>query len=555
MAAVVAAGASVVVLAIRTHSALTTPLSLPTGIEGPPVHAIWKVQNGRPLYEAPDRPPYPLTLYNRGFYVTYAATLSAAGMHDDDMVTGGRLLTLLFAVAGAGLHWWMLGRCGGPGDRAGRTWAGASVVLTWFGAVTVWWPLSVRPDVPAMAMVTGATAAVLAWVRRPAGWKLATASVLFLAAWSFKQSAVLTAAGVGAWLVLGRRDLRAAAWLAAPFAIGAGAMFAAGDDAYVANVLVAPTLNQVILADGLKRLAETVVPNPLPFAFVPVAAWLLWSAGAVRSGESTSPSPPSSAEGAGPEGSPGPTVVPPASDVGSAVAPVAAELVPVAWAATVAGVAGFVALCKEGSSRNQLFEFLLLATTAAVLLWGRLRQAGPVIRRRGMVAAAVAAAGMAVMPVLQLAFPTGLGPRLHWRLRLATAEQTAGRQALARFVAGLPRPVLIEDDILGQPWHAGGGGEGTTWMPDHVYLGGAERTGRIREPARRVLAGGRFAAVLAVRGDPLWQAAVDAGWRPVPMPAGMEAPPSAGTGHPQAGMTLFLPPSGSRGGAAGTTGS
>src|SRR6185295_14321704 len=74
--------------------------------------------------------------------------------------------------------------------------------------------------------------------------RLAPASLFFYLAWAFKQSAVLTLAGVCLHFVVARRSIRDTALVVAPFGVLAGITIAVGGSAYRYNVLVAPSIAQ-----------------------------------------------------------------------------------------------------------------------------------------------------------------------------------------------------------------------------------------------------------------------------------------------------------------------
>src|SRR5206468_6600055 len=57
-----------------------------TGAESLPIYSIWEVQNRIPLYQWPFKDFYQLTLYNFGFYYTYAFTLNLLHAHGPEIL-------------------------------------------------------------------------------------------------------------------------------------------------------------------------------------------------------------------------------------------------------------------------------------------------------------------------------------------------------------------------------------------------------------------------------------------------------------------------------------
>src|SRR2546423_12135804 len=71
----------------------------------------------------------------------------------------------------------------------------------------------------------------------------------------------------------------------------------------------------------------------------------------------------------------------------------------------------------------------------------------------GRTAAVALAAWGAVLPMLTLLFPQGLTRRVPWNL-VYTREQIAQRQTMVEALRAAPRPLLIVDEVLSQPWNA-----------------------------------------------------------------------------------------------------
>ncbi|MDR3773950.1 MAG: hypothetical protein P4L26_11415 [Terracidiphilus sp.] len=201
------------------------------------IYSIWKGMRHLPVYEWPFAFPFSLSLYNYLFYEFYAAVLRMIGAWDAGIETWGRLLTSLFAFVGAFAQWRLIG------NRLNLR--GARSLLSFLFALGLWlstsivryWALTIRPDLPAAALVMAAFWMVL----RPSRFNFALAGVFFYLAWSFKQSAVLTLAAVCLFLLFHKR-WRDLSVLAGVFAVLSGATILLGTPEYRFSVLVAPRL-------------------------------------------------------------------------------------------------------------------------------------------------------------------------------------------------------------------------------------------------------------------------------------------------------------------------
>ena len=126
------------------------PLCITEGAEGPTIYPVWKVQAGRPLYEATFEAPYAITWYNFLFYYFYSTILNLLGAHGEKILLVARLITLALAALGAVGHRLVIRRVAGRGGPLFEFAASALVAVSWFGTnYTAWWALSIRPDVGA----------------------------------------------------------------------------------------------------------------------------------------------------------------------------------------------------------------------------------------------------------------------------------------------------------------------------------------------------------------------------------------------------------------------
>jgi hypothetical protein len=208
-----------------------------TSVESPMIDSIWRCMHHRPVYAWPFTFPFSLSLYNYLFYNAYARVLTLIGAWDAGILTWGRQLTLLFALAG-GLAQWRL-------VRSLLKLRGAASALSLLLSVGLWlctslvkyWAIAIRPDMAAAALVM-----IALWiiVRQPR-FAFAYAGVLLYLAWAFKQSVVLAFASLCLWLLLKKR-WRDLAMLAAVFAALVAATLLLGTPEYRFSILVAPQM-------------------------------------------------------------------------------------------------------------------------------------------------------------------------------------------------------------------------------------------------------------------------------------------------------------------------
>lgn len=481
LAAVLALNA--VVFAVRLTSVIHSyRLFITEGAEGPHVYAIWRAVHGYPLYEWPDQPFFTLTFYNFLFYRTYAVVLRVLGTDGEGILFGGRLITLAFALGGCFAYRGLLLDLanGGRGDAYTRAYASLLAPVLWLGTnFTAWWALSIRPDVPAVALATMGLWVLVRALRSNRLAPVALASAAFGLAWTFKQSTVLTFGAATLYLVALRRDLLRAALLASPFAILAAATLLLGGPAFRYNVITAPALSGFSWTQAAAIAGRVALQNAYVWVF-PVLGW--WWLRRER----------------------------PVEQPGARRDDVEA-LLPVV--ALVALLAGLVALGREGSNKNHLLEgYLVTGLVASRTLFALRARAGSPSAQRGAVAAAALLVPMIVFPALQLALPNRFGVT-----RLATAEMRAAKRELARRVDALPKPAVVLDDVLAQPWHSSGGRYPAVVL-DNVWFDIAARRGMLRHGGpETLLTRGLARSALVPAGGPYYRAAQAAGWSCEPL--------------------------------------
>lgn len=240
------------------------------------IYSTWKGMCHLPVYEWPFAFPFSLTLYNYLFYEFYSAVLRMIGAWDAGIETWGRLLTSLFAFLGAIAQWRLIENR--LNLRGARSFLSLLFALgLWLSTSMVrYWALTIRPNLPAAALVMVAFWMVL----RPSRFNFAFAGVFFYLAWSFKQSAVLTLAAVCLFLLFHKR-WRDLSILAGVFAVLTGATILFGTPEYRFSVLVAPRLIHSAFSFPVlgRALAHPLITN-FYWMIAPVA--LLLAAGARR---------------------------------------------------------------------------------------------------------------------------------------------------------------------------------------------------------------------------------------------------------------------------------
>lgn len=457
-----AALGAALVFAVRVQSLSTCWRGTITeGRESPGLYALWRLVHGHRLYEWPDRPPYSITFYNFGFYESYAAVLRVLGVDGEGLLAVSRLLTLLCSTVGCVLFVRVAGRLGKPSGPLLRTALAGLAFVVWFGTQFVsWWALAVRPDVGAAALALAGLGVVLDALRseRVPVARLVAASLLFFAAWSFKQSCVWTFASLVLGLLLLRRRVEALC-LAGPWAMLVMSSLVVGGELYRYNILTAPAASAFRIGLLVENLKRTLPQNlwifgyPLSVAFLNRRQFREWFR----------------------------------------ALPEADRLV--LGAALLATSLGTLALGREGSNKNHLFEGYVLAALAS---WSALvREKGALVRpavERGLALLLLPTVGM---PFVQLLGVSGTG-----RVVQCTPSQRAELSELATAVAALPKPLYAEDEVLSLPWNSTDN-RYPALVVDSTWYGIAEREGLVPPHLfRRLMASGRFRSAVLVDGYP-----------------------------------------------------
>lgn len=440
-----------------------------TGEEGVVINGVWKAANGFPIYQMPDRDPFELSLYNYLFFWSYGGLAAWLGLDGDALVTFCRLLTLASAALGAFAQWRILVMALGSVTRRESAVIILLSLLTWYGTFYMnWWLVSVRPDVPAVALAMAGLWWFLASLRTGARWwPIIPAILAFYAAWAFKQSVVwtLTGAVAGALIVVTCR--RQALLLAIPVAVAFAVTLALGTEAYRYQIVTAPTLNRIIFLDSIDRFFALIPPLALfwVFAAIPLAA---------RGAPKLFRTP----------------FVSPLDEHGTIVR----RILIVICAVTVP--LGFIAVGKEGSGRNHLMEAVVaLSTLAAIHLIQIMRTADSPTRSKALWLAAVLGISLCLRPL-----HSALGAE--WQgLRVGNNADVVWHRQLATFMRELPKPVYMTDEIQAQAWNSTTG-DRPGQIVDAVYYFAAKRSDKlIGGGLPSMFSQRQFAAILIPDGD------------------------------------------------------
>ncbi len=364
------------------------------------VYAVWKGMHHLPVYEWPLNFPYSLALYNFLTYKLYAFVLQSIGAWDAGILLWGRLFTSLFAVVGAIAQWRLLKN---QLNLRGRlSWLSFLFALgLWVSTSMIhYWSLTLRPDLPAAAMVMIALWMV---VRQPR-FGFAIAGVFAYLAWAFKQSAVMALVAVCLYLLFHKRwrDLFV---LASVFAVLTAATLLLGTPEYRFDVLTAPrVIKSLFSLPALWRAASRPLLANAYWLAAPFA-WLL----AAR-----------------------------ARRLDSAV-----RLLLTVFVFTL--LVAMAGMGTSGGADNYMFEAFAAGSTLLQIA---------VFAAPAWVVTALLVAGC-LQPALQLAM-IPRGPDLFGTIRLANASQFANARAVTEQLEHLKRPIFTPDQTFSLPWFSSG---------------------------------------------------------------------------------------------------
>lgn len=505
---------TVAVLAVRTRSVLGPEgrYLATSGGEPGSIYNTLKALRGLPLYEDPCDPPYyPTTLYNVGFYRFYAAAAWPFRHDFGSLVIAFRLVTLGFAVlclgslVGVSTRVWNR-RAPGARPRLAGLAMGLAGVATFFGPLVGWWVLTARPDIGAAAFAGIALLSIMGLSADRPRLAAALAGTCLAAAWSFKQSSVLIAAGLVLAALARRRYVPAVLILLPLVLTAATCLLVLGPD-YRANTVWAASLSAFSLQNLARMAAQVALKGGLPLVASAAVVAVLHRIDWVRPEE---------------------------------------RLALVAcWLTTLAG--GLITCCRSGSEANYFFELWvvvsLLVMIGAKLVLDSPALAGGLARSRpaGLLVAALATAS-AAWAGLDVARLSGLGDGRLGKIRLTLAPDQVAEidraRELAREAGG---EVFCQPALSGLAW------EPPLPAPvfeDYAYFHrpAAERGLLKGDGLRGLLGRHRYRLIiLETRSEEFLAAAGAAGYvrRPGWKYIALLDPPPAGRRSPVAAVTMF----------------
>lgn len=397
-----------------------------TGFEEFNLYHLWKAAEGHPLYEWPERDNYTPTHYNAAFYHAYAAWTRLWGARGEETVACARWLTPFFAVLGMLMQAHLLRQLAPETSRGSGLWRWGIAFLTWFGPTFgAWWVWSVRADIPAVVLsLTGFASVLRAREQGGLRWWLA-GSLLFFAAWSFKQYVVWIYAGAILHVVLFGGGWRVVAALLLPFGLLTLAAFYLGGDVYLHSLLVVPGYYRWLPPMTLELLSQAILFNTFFWLCALGALVVLVRRSSV-------------------------------DDI---------DIVERRWriAAVVSVPAlgmGIVQLTPPGSNINNMLEGFVMVGLLGGAWWLR---RWPERSKWLPAAGAVALLSMAPLTAVQLALGAQGIPIFTVKERSVgnviklNAAQLDQRRRFGEWMRTLPRPVWIDDAMLQLPWFTTGG--------------------------------------------------------------------------------------------------
>ncbi|HEV3271019.1 MAG TPA: hypothetical protein VGZ93_02455 [Candidatus Methylacidiphilales bacterium] len=458
-----------------------------TGSESLPVYSIWEVQEGHPLYQWPYKDFYQLTLYNFGFYYSYAFVLGLFHIHGPEILLYGRLLTAFLSLVGVIVQTRLIkaALCRPvSGLEEAATWLIS--FCTWFNSyLPGYYDLSVRSDVLAVLLCAMATLFFLRYLRGEKGMWLLAAALVWILAWCVKQSSIFSLIGVGFYLLLFRK-WKALSILVLLYGLATGSILLLGSPEYRWNILTAPRVDPWTLSTGLLLLLRGVAYSLFTWSALFTFPLLLKIE--------------SRAE---PQGKLRNLIdrMRPGGDL-SAIAVLACIVI-------AGGPAAALTLCRKGGSLNYMFEVFVMASSLSYILFLRLgsRCEAPAARRLGYLAGGLLLS-MCVFPLAQIALQR-IGP-----MERASRQDFIEKREFASFLISLPKPLLISDEIWNLPWFAGDNHGPLVkldpiWYPDALDKG-LIQDGGIDGLIRRHW----YASIYVQKNSDLYQTALDSGYRP-----------------------------------------
>jgi hypothetical protein len=439
--------------------------SITEGREGQTIYAIWRVVHGEPLYVWPNSEPYAIAYLNYGFYFAYGAICRALSADGETLLWMPRVITALGSAAGMALFVFTAKLIARPRSRLEWLGLGGLAFIVWFGTQFIaWWAISIRPDMWAAVFALAGLCLALPALATSSFARLAAASLFFYFAWSFKQSCILSFVGCVISSVLIVRSLRAFVALAAPFGLLVTATLLVGGEVYRFSIVSVPAASRLELGLLAEVLSRSLPQNLWVFGFFPlVLAVVLLQHRAVW------------------------TSLP-------------IQIRTLAIVVLVSVALGTVALGREGSNKNHLFEGYIASALASYWALHRFEPKRD-ISRWVSVLGTVLLLPLLLFPIAQLAMPNRVG-----RTVLCSKEDGAELAKFAAEIGGLPKPLFTEDEIFSLPWHSTDAHHPAVVVDGTLY-DIAKREGFLdRNFPVKLLEVPRFRSVVQIQGHPVLDA-------------------------------------------------
>lgn len=338
-----------------------------------------------------------------------------------------------------------------------------------------WWQISARPDIAALAVATWGLWIYFSAIEERVTTRAVAASLLFYAAWSFKQTTVTVFIACCLTLLFGPRWIRGFFWLCAPFAISVALTFLIGGRNYFLNTVYAPSVNSFSISAGVSEIARALMDSPF-----------IWLGGALGATALLS----------------GRLKV----DGGEPMALPVSRMLLIGYGLAV--LADCCRICRLGSARNTHFEaFLCSAALTSVLIGTILYNCcGQQSHNLWIV---LLLSGLAINMVI---VGTKLLPSTRFgRITLASREEFASRLELANQMRSLPAPVFIRVGILTLPWIANEDRYPAV-MDDVLFYQAVTRRGDVQQyPIATLVMSHHFRSLLVTQQDPVFRWALEAG--------------------------------------------
>jgi len=246
---------------------LTEPLQVSTsGFEEESLIAIWNLNNDLPLYVSRFEFPYRWAIYNWLFYNSYASIVSIAqaalGLSDAWLPTITRILTLLGVFTISCSSFLVMRVVSGPLGRRELWLALGFAIYLGTGPLIGFWAMTTRPDVWALAFeILTIYSFIFAYRKEQILWYLLPI-LMGYAAWSFKQSEIISIVVIILFL-LTHKKWRDSAFIIATFSSLCVFTLVYGGDTYIKSVTLYE-YEAILSARHALNVFMSVAPKILP---------------------------------------------------------------------------------------------------------------------------------------------------------------------------------------------------------------------------------------------------------------------------------------------------